>query len=101
MKANLIDLGGRLKKLRNRKNLSQEQLAERAEVARSSISSYEQNLTVPSAEIVVTLCTILEASSDYLLGLDLIPKMSLEGLTSRQTDILSEMASAFRAKNDK
>lgn len=95
----LCDLGERLQILRKQKRISQEQLAKRAGLSRSSISAYEKGMTIPSAEVIYELCVILDTTSDYLLGLDNIRKISVEGLSQRQIDIMVEMAGAFKSKN--
>lgn len=97
----LCDLGERLQILRKQKRISQEQLAKRAGLSRSSISAYEKGMTIPSAEVIYELCVILDTTSDYLLGLDNIRKISVEGLSQRQIDIMVEMAGAFKSKNEK
>lgn len=95
----LSDLGERLVLLRKQKHISQTQLANRANVSRSSISAYEQGLTLPSSEVVYELSIILDTTSDYLLGLDHARKISVEGLTGNQVEIINEMIGAFKAKN--
>lgn len=47
------------------------------------------------------MCVILDTTSDYLLGLDNIRKISVEGLSQRQIDIMAEIAGAFKSKNEK
>lgn len=94
-------MGERLQILRKQKRISQEQLAKRAGLSRSSISAYEKGMTIPSAEVIYELCVILDTTSDYLLGLDNIRKISVEGLSQRQIDIMAEIAGAFKSKNEK
>lgn len=53
-----MDIGLKLKNLRIRQNLTQEELAERSELTKGFISQLERNLTSPS---VATLKDILEA----------------------------------------
>lgn len=96
----LCDLGERLQILRKQRKISQTQLAKRAGVSRSSISAYEKGTTLPSAEVIYELSIILDTTSDYLLGLDNIRKISVDGLMPRQIDMMVEMAGAFKAKNE-
>lgn len=53
-----MDIGVKLKNLRIRQNLTQEELAERSELTKGFISQLERNLTSPS---VATLKDLLEA----------------------------------------
>lgn len=66
--ANEIKMGARIKALRIEKKLSQEQLAEKLDVMQNMISKYENDVNLPSLEILVMLADIFETSTDYLLG---------------------------------
>lgn len=59
----MIDIGGKIKGLRLKLGLTQEELAARTELSKGFISQLERNLTSPS---IATLTDILEA-----LGTDL------------------------------
>ena len=48
-----------LKKLRKAKGLSQEALAERLHVTRQTISKWENQLSVPDADLLIRLAEIL------------------------------------------
>ena len=52
-----MDIGNRLKELRVLKGLTQEELADRAELSKGLISQVERNLTSPS---IATLTDILQ-----------------------------------------
>lgn len=58
----------RLKELRNKKGISQEDLAELLNVSRQSISKYEQGLSMPDYEKLALLVKYFETSFDYLLA---------------------------------
>lgn len=62
-----MTFGERLYQLRKDKNLSQEDLAERLEVSRQSISRWENGSATPDFEKTVRLSEIFETSTDYLL----------------------------------
>jgi transcriptional regulator with XRE-family HTH domain len=61
------ELGARLKALRDKRGLTQQQLGDRLKAAPSRISRYESGGAVPEAETLVTLATVLEVSLDELL----------------------------------
>lgn len=54
--------------LRKKNNLSQEQLAEKVNVSRQTISNWELGETSPNPEQLILLSKILQVSIDYLLG---------------------------------
>lgn len=58
----------RLKKLREKNNMSQKELAEMLGVGRTAISNYENGLTEPSIAILSKMATIFHTSADYLIG---------------------------------
>lgn len=60
--------GERLKKLRENKNLTQEQLAKKLHVVKSTISMYESNIRIPGADTLNELSKYFNVSTDYLLG---------------------------------
>ena len=59
----------RLKNLRIEKGLTQPQLAEKIGVSNGMISFWENGVHEPTVAYVIKLAKVLEASSDYLLGL--------------------------------
>lgn len=63
------DLGLRLKQSREARNLSQAEAARRISLTRSAISSYENNTSAPSLEVLKDLARLYNVQTDYLLGL--------------------------------
>ena len=58
----------RLKQLREERNWTQAQLADKLNCAMSSIAMYENESRKPSLEVLVKLSEIFNCSIDYLLG---------------------------------
>jgi transcriptional regulator with XRE-family HTH domain len=65
--------GGRLKELRERKGLSQPQLAAAAELPLTTLRNWEQGRREPLASAIVRLAMALDVSADLLLGLAPMP----------------------------
>ena len=57
----------KLQNLRKSKGLSQEELAEKCNVTRQSVSKWETGLGYPETEKLLILCEILDVDLDYLL----------------------------------
>lgn len=57
-----------IKTIRKAKGLSQEELAIKLNVVRQTISKWEQGLSVPDSEMLVTLSELLETPVSTLLG---------------------------------
>ncbi|ASS66525.2 helix-turn-helix transcriptional regulator [Paenibacillus sp. RUD330] len=62
-------MGSRVKNLRKKHGLSQEQLAARIGMTRSALGNYEVDRIVPSSDVLGKIALALQTSTDYLLGL--------------------------------
>ena len=59
----------RLKEARIHYKIGQAELAEKCNVKQSCVSKWERGATLPDAEMIVTICEVLNESADYLLGI--------------------------------
>ena len=57
-----------IKQLRKTKGLSQEELAIKLNVVRQTISKWEQGLSVPDAEMLISISEVFEIPVSTLLG---------------------------------
>lgn len=64
------DFGKRIKELRQKAGLTQQQLAERIWVSKAAISNYELYERNPSPEILIKLARVFHVSTEYLLGIE-------------------------------
>lgn len=62
--------GDRLKELRKERSLTQEEISEVCQVAKQTISNWENNITQPPFDIVKRLAQYFGVTADYLLGLN-------------------------------
>ena len=53
-----MEIGKKIKELRNTLNLSQEELASRCDLTKGYISQLENNLTSPSIATLVDICNL-------------------------------------------
>ena len=67
-----MTIGEKIAKLRTAMGISQEQLAEKADVSRQSVSKWESNQALPQIDKVLLLCELFNISTDELLQ-DKIP----------------------------
>lgn len=95
------DFSVKLKALRRSKGYSQQALADKLGVTKSLISGYEQDLRLPSLDMLVKISREFGVSSDYLLSLDRQKTINVEALTDRQIAIISDMVNEFAELNDK
>lgn len=94
----MFDFGLNLKKLREEKGYSQAQLSRKLNVSKSSISKYESNQSMPSVETLTKIALIYGVSLDYLVGIERNKTILVEGLTSRQLDIINTLLIEFKSQ---
>ena len=98
------DLGERIRETRRSKKLTQEALAEKAEISVVYVSELERNLKTPSIDVFVKIAEALDVSADYLLR-DELPTgkeyvyddltKKLEGLTPKQRKTVIDIVDAY------
>ena len=59
----------RLKEAREDKKLSQRALSGKLGLSHGMVNHWETGTAVPSMDLIISLCKILNISADYLLGL--------------------------------
>lgn len=63
-----MDFGQRIKHLRENKNMTRDDLANKLNISYSTISKYETNVRFPDQEMLVKLADLFNVTTDYLLG---------------------------------
>lgn len=92
----VYDFGLRLKELRERKKLSQTEVAARLNVGRSTISGYEGNTITPSLEQFTRLAILYNTSLDYMMGLDNRTCFYLDGLDEKQQQTILDIVDRLK-----
>ena len=73
----------RMKELRKRLGIEQTELAQRMNLARSTIAMWETGRSMPSLDMLIQLCEILGCTTGYLLGLEDTPCPNTDDLTAQ------------------
>ena len=63
-------LGEQIRKLRLARNLSQVELANKLNVTKQSVSTWENNNIMPSIDLLKRMCNVFSCSADYILELE-------------------------------
>ena len=94
-----MDISEKILQLRKAKGFTQEELAEKLNVSRQSVSKWESGQSVPELEKLVTLCEVFQVSADYLLKPSELDQLSIktEMLEKQQ----QELAMASRKRKEK
>ena len=64
------NLGEKLKEARENANLSQQDVADKLNVSRQTISKYELNINEPDLETIKELSYLYQVDINYLLGME-------------------------------
>ena len=73
---NYKDLGRRIRSLRQKQHLTQEQLAEAIDMSASFLGHIERGSRVASLETLVKICNVLDTNPGFLLAASLTCDMS-------------------------
>lgn len=91
-----------IKTLRKQKGLSQEELSIKLNVVRQTISKWEQGLSVPDAEMLISISEVFDTPVSTLLG-ETIPEEKLDSLKeiSQKLEIINLQLSQRRESKRK
>ena len=90
----------KLKLLREKRNMTQTDVAKELGITRSSVNAWEMGISVPSTQYVIELARLFGVSTDYLLGLDSTATVNVAGLSNRQLSAVVELIACFREKQN-
>lgn len=79
-------LGKRLVELRKKKGMTQEEVAKKIHLTRSTYAQYEVDRRVPEYATLQKLADFFEVSIDYLVGRDKPDEESKTSLTQKQSE---------------
>ena len=91
-------LGQRINELRVALGWSQVELAKRLNIAKQTVSNWENDNIQPSIEMLIRLSKLFGVTTDYLLGLDEVPRLSVEGLPTHVVAHISLLIDDYKAK---
>lgn len=91
-------LGQRINQLRQSCGWSQVELAKRLGVAKQTVSNWENENIQPSIDMLVRLSRLFGVTTDYLLGLETVSRLDVDGLPSSFVAHLSMLIDDYRSK---
>lgn len=92
-------IDSRIKELRKEKSLSQEKLAKKLGVSRSTVSMWEIEQSEPDIQALIKLSSVFDCSLDYLTGKSNIKKELSENRESITADE-QKLLDYFRSLNE-
>lgn len=98
----MVDFGNKIKELRIKAGLTQQELADRLWVTKATISYYEQSQRTPSPEMLIKLAREFHVTTDSLLGLEKERRhIDVTGLGEEDIRFLETTAQMLREKNSR
>lgn len=82
------DFGHRLRILREAQRWTQEEVGNKINRSKGLISLYENNLSIPTGEILIELALLFNVSLDFLVGIEKNEMISVKGLTAAQKNLI-------------
>ncbi len=109
-----MSIGNNIKRLRKKKEISQEELGKLIDTHINNISRYERDIQMPSAEVVKKLAVVFQVSADELLfdevedfpaaqgkdGRFLECVEKIDGLGEEDRDVVYKVVEAFVVKDE-
>lgn len=86
------EIGNRIRQYREKKKLTQKQLADLIGVSNSRVSNWEKGINRPDADIIADICRALDVSPSVLLDV----RLSTDELNDKERKIIK----AYRVKSD-
>lgn len=86
-------LSKNLKIFRERKGLTQENVAETLNVVRQTISKWEKGISVPDADMLIRLAEVLDVSVSELIGSDVTDEKNEDMIAVELARVADQLAS--------
>jgi len=93
-------IADKIKILREKRGITQTELANKLGITRSGVNAWEMGISVPSTQYIVLLAKFFDVSTDYLLDLPHTATISVEGLTEREISSLVEVVQCYKNKKN-
>lgn len=94
----LIKIGKFIASCRKNKNITQEQLAEKLYITDRAVSKWERGLSLPDADKMLDLCSILDINVNELLNGE---KIDMKDYEKKTEELLVELTRQEEVKNKK
>lgn len=73
-----MEISEKILQLRKANSLTQEELAEKLNVSRQSVSKWESGQTIPELEKLIALSEVFQVTTDYLLKPSELDELSIK-----------------------
>lgn len=91
----MYDFGLRLRALREKRGMTQRDLAQRINKSVSAVSSYESNAQIPPVDVLESIACVMNVTLDYLVGFDHEEIYLTKSLNTEQKEFLELLFMEF------
>lgn len=88
--------GERLKRLRQLKNLSQEELGKRLGVSKQTVSNWEIENVTPSLDMFENVARFFDTTPNYLLGYEVYAGLDVTGLDVKEIEHIAAIIADYQ-----
>ena len=92
-------LSKRINELRTALGWSQVELARRLQISKQTVSNWENDNIQPSVDMLLRLARVFGVSTDYLLGLEEVPRLDVRGLPEEVVAHLNLLIEDYRSRD--
>lgn len=92
-------IGNHIRALRLARSMTQEDFSNRINVAKSTVSAYENGSRLPSYDVLVKIADLFHVTTDNLLGRSSVYMLDVSGLTAKQRNTVQDVVTTYQAYN--
>ena len=92
-------IGNHIRALRLARGMTQGEFSCRINVAKSTVSAYENGSRLPSYDVLVKIADLFRVTTDDLLGRSSGYRIDVSGLTAKQCSVIQDVVTTFQAYN--
>ena len=92
----MVDCSEKLRVLREARNLTQKQVADRVDISKAMISAYETASKAPSIDVLIRLARLYGVSVDYLVCVDAQKVIDVSGLDDDTVALVSALVEKLK-----
>ncbi len=91
-------IADKIKTLRQKRGITQAELAKKLGVTRAGVNAWEMGISVPSTQYIIKLADYFTVSTDYLLEMPHTSVISVEGLSEKEIAVIIDFIECLRNK---
>lgn len=96
----IIQSADRIKDLREKKGITQSELARHLSVTRASVNAWEMGLSIPTIDRLIDLAQYFHVTIDYIVGLSHEQQIDVSHLNPNEMELIHQMLYYFESVHE-